>query len=276
MSSAQQRTPEPAATARLLFIPGSALAVAGFLMIVFAYAGRARGNMPLAFGGLLLLLGGIGMCLAAATMLIVRNVSDKGYRVVHGVRVCPGCGRQANTDDRFCPGCGRTLSVLDEGESISATPAAGAANPSSPSSTEQVLFSFGPFGTDVCNGPYRVFSTWHRRHSMIVELTNMRLCVLPNRHFGFLSIPAMKYPWGTRLPLEIPYGSIVSVELQKHPSPIALMEVLDIKYNEGGGVQEKCIAGYTDKIRRAYDTLIAATQALPGSQAAFSPRPAEE
>ncbi|HEY5530520.1 MAG TPA: hypothetical protein VIK22_00795, partial [Candidatus Anoxymicrobiaceae bacterium] len=79
----------------------------------------------------------------------------------------------------------------------------------------KVLLSFGPFGTDICNGPYRVFSTWHRRNSMTVELTNLRLCVLPNKSFGFLSVPAMKYPWGTRLPLEIPYNSIVSVELQK-------------------------------------------------------------
>ncbi len=281
-ASSHERTTRRSRTVRLLMIPGAVLTVVGFILTVVAYAGRDQGIVPLAFGGVLLLFVGICLCFAGVITLIARNVSDDDYRVVRGARICPSCGKQAGVGKKFCPYCGKALPVLGEGESIEATPATEAAAPASagagtpqaanapgPASAEQVLLSFGPFGTDICNGPFRAFSTWHRRNSMTVELTNLRLCVLPNKRFGLLSVPAMKYPWGTRLPLEIPYNSIVSVELQKHPSPIALMEVLDIKYNEGGIVQEKSIASYTDTIRRAYDTLVAARQAL-------SERPAAE
>jgi hypothetical protein len=168
---------------------------------------------------------------------------------------CPGCGKKIEVGYHFCPYCDRRLS-----ESTAAggsRDAAGAAV----GTPEQVLFTFGPFGMDVCNGPYRIFKTWHRRNSVIVELTDRRLCALPNRRFGLLTIPAMKYPWGVRLPFEIPYTSIVSMDLNPHPSPIALMEVLDIKYREGGTLLEKSIASYKNSVRRAYQIITAARQA---------------
>lgn len=45
--------------------------------------------------------------------------------------------------------------------------------------------------------------------------------------------------------------SIVSLEVQRHPSPIALMDVLYIKYREGGIEQEKSVASYKNNISRA-------------------------
>ena len=127
---------------------------------------------------------------------------------------------------------------------------------------ERVLFSSGPFGIDLCNGPFSMFRTWHRRNSAVIELTSTRLCALPNRRFGLLTTPATRYPRGVRLPFEIPYASMVSVELQKHPSPIALMEVLDIKYLEGDILQERCIASYRKNIRYACQVIAAARQGM--------------
>ena len=141
--------------------------------------------------------------------------------------------------------------VETSGESVSRTaPEVGGA--------ERVLFSFGPFGTDICDGPYRVFRTWHRTNATIIQLTNKRLCAVPNRRFGLLGVPATTYPPGVQPSFEILYASIVSMELQKHPSPIALMEVLDITYREGDTLHEKSIAGYRSAIRRAHQTIAAA------------------
>ena len=129
--------------------------------------------------------------------------------------------------------------------------------------SERVLFSFGPFGTDICDGPYRVFRTWHRTNATVIQLTNARLRAVPARRFGLLSVPATKYPQGVRPSFEIPYASIVSMEPAEASSPIALMEVLDIRYRDGDSVQEKSIAGYKPAIRRAYETIAAPDGAAP-------------
>jgi zinc-ribbon domain len=164
---------------------------------------------------------------------------------------CPNCGRQVEEGYRFCPHCDRRLA--------DAGPAAAGTGASAPAA-EQLLFSFGPFGTDVCEGPYKVFGTWHRRNSVIVELTNTRLCAIPNKKFGLLTIPAARWGPGIHLPFEIPYGSIESVEVQEHPSPIATMIVLDIKFSEEGAAREICVASYRNNIQRAYQVIAAARQ----------------
>jgi zinc-ribbon domain len=169
---------------------------------------------------------------------------------------CPNCGKQVQEGDRFCPYCDRRRTE------------AAAETGSAPAAGEQLLFSFGPFATDVCDGPFKIFGTWHRRNSVIVELTNTRLCALPNRKFGLLTIPAARWGPGIRLPFEIPYDSIESVEVQKHPSPIALMVVLDIKYRQGRAVLETCIASYKNNIQRAYQII---TGERPGRHVVKSP-----
>jgi hypothetical protein len=121
-----------------------------------------------------------------------------------------------------------------------------------------LLFSFGPFGMDVCDGPYRVFTTWHRRNSIMIELTSERLRAIPNKSFGFLTIPARKHRFGVKLPFEIPYDEITLVRVQPHPSPIALMDILDIQYAEGGVILEKSIASYRNNVARAYEIIAAA------------------
>jgi len=65
---------------------------------------------------------------------------------------------------------------------------------------------------------------------------------------------------GVRLPFEIPYNSITSVEVQRHPSPIAIMDILNIKYGEAGIFQEKSIASYKNNIQQAYEVISAARQ----------------
>ena len=169
---------------------------------------------------------------------------------------CPGCGKQVQEEDNFCPHCDRRLQETISCEDPGAKGAAAAA-------IEQVLFSFGPFGMDVCNGPYKVFGKWHRRNSVIVELTNTRLRALPNRRFGLLTIPAFPMSLGTELPFEIPYDQIVSVNVQRHPSPVALMIILDIEYREGGVLKEKCVASYKKNIQRAYQIITASCQGNP-------------
>ena len=164
---------------------------------------------------------------------------------------CPGCGKQVGDGGRFCKHCGTSLGRTPGAE-------AGAAAPSAPpGAPEQVLFTFGPFGMDVCDGRYSIFGKWHRRNSVIVELTNTRLCALPNPKFGLLTVPPRKIPWAVRLPFEIPYASIVSVEVYAHPAHLGLMDVLDIRYREGEAVLEKSICSYKNNILRAYEVVIA-------------------
>ncbi len=178
---------------------------------------------------------------------------------------CPNCGKAVEEGARFCEDCGQALqesAVTGQPQATAVEAAGSVASGAAPGTEEQVLFSFGPFGVDICNGPYSIFRTWHRRNSAIIELTNTRLCALPNRSFGLLTVPAMKYPWGAKLPFEIPYSSIVSLQVQRHPSPIALMDVLYMKYREGGVEQEKCVASYKNNISRAYQVINAACQGL--------------
>lgn len=165
---------------------------------------------------------------------------------------CPGCGKEVQEGDRFCPWCDRQL---DASAPPAGTPVASATPP-----TEQLLFTFGPFGIDLCDGPFKIFATWHRRNSVIVELTNTRLCALPDRTLGVLSIPMIPYSLGVALPFEIPYSSITSLEVQPHPSPIAIMDVLNIKYDEAGTAREKSISSYKNNIQRAYEVIYAARQ----------------
>jgi hypothetical protein len=48
---------------------------------------------------------------------------------------------------------------------------------------------------------------------------------------------------------------MTSVQVYPHPSPIALMDVLDIQYTEGGVFQEKSIASFKNNVRRACDVI---------------------
>jgi zinc-ribbon domain len=166
-----------------------------------------------------------------------RGAGMKGAAVLY----CVKCGRELDQDFNFCPVCGQALShpLHDQEAAI----------------LEAVLFSFGPFFVDISEGPFSPWK-WHRRNSFIVELTNVRLCVLPNTRFGLLTVPAAKYPWGVRLPLEIPYASIISVDVNPHPAPISLMHALEIRYRDGDKVKQKCIASSSYNIAHAHQIIM--------------------
>ncbi len=139
-----------------------------------------------------------------------------------------------------CPLCGHGL-----GRQASAGAEAAARQ-----DRETLLFSFGPFGVEACVGPYSIWKL-HRRNCFVMELTDIRLCLVANTSFGFFSVPALRYPWGVRLPLQIPYPSIISADVCRHPSPIALLEVLSVRYREGESEREISIAAWRNNVRRA-------------------------
>lgn len=167
---------------------------------------------------------------------------------------CPRCGKPVEGRDDFCEHCG---AALDESAAAASTPAA---------SSENVLLTFGPFGVSICDGPYSMFK-WQRKNASYVELTNRRLCVFPNNIPGFMKLPAV-LP-SSRSSFQIPYDEIVSFEVYPHPAGLGLMQVLDIRYNEGGIAREKSIASYSDRITDAAQIISSARSrlAVPTSRA---------
>jgi len=147
---------------------------------------------------------------------------------------CTRCGERLNEDYNFCPSCG------------SRVPGSEAQKSEGP---ETSLLTFGPFGVTVCDGPYSMFK-WQRKNVTMIEVTNLRIMGVPNQSIGFFKL------WGKRKDcFEIPYSSIVSLEVFPHPAHLGLMDVLDIKYRLGGAMQEKSICSYSNNIKRAYQLI---------------------
>lgn len=158
--------------------------------------------------------------------------------------ICTNCGENVWSMSGRCPLCGHGL-----GRQASAKAEAAARQ-----NRETLLFSFGPFGVEVCEGPFSVWKP-HRRNCFVVELTDTRLCLVASTGFGFFSVPALRYPWGVRLPLQIPCSSVISAEVCRHPSPISLLEVLDVRYREGESEREISIAARRGNVRRAREII---------------------
>lgn len=152
---------------------------------------------------------------------------------------CPHCGKKVADSSHFCGKCGARLR-----ESQSAQAPA-----------EQVLYTIGPFGIELWDGHFSIWK-WQRRNSVIIELTNLRLCAVPNRSFGFLTVPASKVTPAPSVPFSIPYASITAIEVFPHPAGLGLMDVLDIKYKEGPRDVEKSIASYKNNIAQAYSIVM--------------------
>ena len=149
---------------------------------------------------------------------------------------CPHCGKTVGEKDEFCEHCGKSL---DE----TATPGA----PQAPAA-ETLMYSFGPFGVSICDGPYSMFK-WQRKNTSTIELTNRRLCMVPSGMTGLFKMPAA-LP-SSRASFQIPYSSITSVEVYAHPAGLGMMDVLDIKFVDGSTAKEKSIASYRDRIAQA-------------------------
>lgn len=113
---------------------------------------------------------------------------------------------------------------------------------------EQTLFSFGPFGVSVWDGPFGIFR-WHWENVFVIEITDH--CLKGRRKWRFLSFPRPR--GGT--PFEIPYASVTSVRLMPHPSPLSLMKVIAITYRDTQGPRVRSIAAYTASAERAFSIL---------------------
>lgn len=143
---------------------------------------------------------------------------------------CPHCGNQVGANDPYCRQCGARQPAAELSEA-----------------GEQVLYSFGPFGVSLCEGRYSIWK-WHKRNVTTIELTNRRIRGVANTRPGLGKLrPALGSP-----AFEIPYDSVVSLELYRHPSPIALHEVLTIRYRLGDAIREKSIAMFRHELREAY------------------------
>ena len=114
--------------------------------------------------------------------------------------------------------------------------------------TEQTLFSFGPFGVSVWDGPFGIFK-WHWENVFVIEITDR--CLRGRRKWRLLSFPR---PRGGA-PFEIPHASVTSVQLMPHPSPLSLMKVMTITYRDAQGPRVRSIAAYTASAERAFSIL---------------------
>ncbi len=141
---------------------------------------------------------------------------------------CPQCGSRVGATDPYCGICGARQPALQ------------------PDAPERVLYFFGPFGVSICEGHYSVWK-WHRRNATTVEFTNRRILGMATTRPGFARLRA-----GSGGPaFEIPYDSIVSYELNRHPSPVAFQDILTIRYKFDDGVQEKSIAMFRHELHEA-------------------------
>ncbi len=159
---------------------------------------------------------------------------------------CPQCGNRIEMNDPYCGHCGAEQPAPE------------------PSARERVLYFFGPFGVSVCEGDYSVWK-WHQRNTITIELTNRRILGLTNTRRGLGRRSGPDKPT-----FEIPYGSIVSLELHRHPSPVAFQDILTIRYRLGDTVQEKSIAMFKQELHEAYGLM---QQFVPPGSAVNGPEP---
>jgi hypothetical protein len=162
---------------------------------------------------------------------------------------CPSCGKQTEDVFNFCPHCGSRLAPPQEATERPMLPGMPTASPD-----EQTIFSFGPFGVTVCEGPYSMFK-WQRKNITTIALTNQRICGVANRRFGPGALPETT-GIGGRAQFNIPYSSIISVEVYQHPANLGLMNVLDITYSDGSTTMEKSICSYSNNINQAYGIIV--------------------
>jgi hypothetical protein len=170
---------------------------------------------------------------------------------------CEYCGRKMIESSRFCGFCGKRQKPV---------PGASAEiGQQDADNQEELLFYFGPFGIMLCDGHYSMWK-WQRNNSVIIEMTDSRICAVPNQSFGLLTVPAHNWTPGVKLPFEIPYGSIDSVEVYSHPAGLGMMDVLGIKYHVGEEACEKSIASFRNNIAQAWRVLAGVRPDLAAAQ----------
>ena len=115
---------------------------------------------------------------------------------------------------------------------------------------EQVLYTFGPFGTCVCDGPYGVFK-WQRTNTVRVELTDRVVRGRKQRSFFVFNPP---HSSGKTL-FAVPYAGLLLVRRSPLPARLGLMDVLELTYGAGDRQKVLSIAGYKDHVDKALGVL---------------------
>ena len=114
----------------------------------------------------------------------------------------------------------------------------------------QVIYSFGPFGTAVCAGPYGVFK-WQRSNMTRVELTGSCLRGRKQRSFFIFGRSGSSGP----VVFEVPYAALQSVRRSPHPARLGLMDVLELTFMSGCEQKVLSIAAYKAPVARALEVL---------------------
>jgi hypothetical protein len=114
----------------------------------------------------------------------------------------------------------------------------------------QVVYSFGPFGTAVCPGPYGIFK-WQKSNMTRVELTDACLRGRKKRSFFIFGNSS---PGGQVL-FEIPYGNISLVRRYDHPAKLGVMDVLEFTFRSGAEQKVLSIAAYKGPAAQALEVL---------------------
>ena len=116
------------------------------------------------------------------------------------------------------------------------------------SEPEQVLFTIGPFGTAVCEGPYGVFK-WQKSNITRVELTPTRVLGRKKRSFFVFGNSSPGGP----VVFDIPYAAIRLLRRYDHPAKLGLMDVLEFTYVAGAEQKVLSVAAYKGPVAQALE-----------------------
>jgi hypothetical protein len=115
---------------------------------------------------------------------------------------CPNCGAKISEQDNFCAACGKNLSK----------------------NQETVIYSFGPWGTGICNGKPSFFTLIQKNNTRI-ELTDQKIS-------GYATLSGKPR-------FAIPYNSIIAQEIFDY----MLWKALWMRYQDAQKTAETSIMG---------------------------------
>jgi hypothetical protein len=136
---------------------------------------------------------------------------------------CPSCGMNVDERDLFCAACGKSLAGNQETE----------------------LYSFGPWGVNVCFSRPGTF-VWMQKNDTKIVLTNQRI-------YG-----SSTFTNSTRF--QVPYLAILARENFDYRLNLGLWKVLWIKYRAAEKIKEvsiMCFGPNSAHITKAFDIISA-------------------
>jgi hypothetical protein len=135
--------------------------------------------------------------------------------------LCPSCGSTIADQDRFCSACGKSLVGNQETE----------------------LYSFGPWGVNVCFSRPGTF-VWMQKNDTNIVLKNQRI-------YGSSTFTNSKR-------FEVRYSTILAKEAFDYRLNLGPWKVLWIKYREADKIKEvsiMCIGSNSPHISQAFDII---------------------